>query len=153
MKALFLSITMLLFMSFQVSAQELEMTGDIGYSIDLESGTANITVDKISNHNDGGSSGSLKLILFYSSDRYYEGTANGYVVAEYQLSDVLNGGEYFYDVDRNVSFTAPPDGDYYVMLFLTEWDGSQYLIVDNMNFDDKVHIETDEYGNTSGYTY
>ena len=129
-----------LFLSWGVKAQ-IEFVGDISYSIDLYDEEVTFTVDRIENNRSGGTSGTLKLFLFFTESKYDGGYLYGYPVAEYRFSSTLDADEYFYDFERTVEFKYPPDGYYYVTMALSEWQGDDYEVVDYVNFNDKVEID------------
>jgi hypothetical protein len=141
MKKLFLSFLFIASFGFATIAQQIDMFGNIEYSLDLKANKATIEVEKIKNHNTGGSTGTLKLILFFTLEKYASDELNGYVVSEYQFTDVLKGGEYFWKITKTVDFIAPPAGKYYVTLVLSEWDGTENTLVDFINFSRQVTIK------------
>ncbi|PKP03836.1 MAG: hypothetical protein CVU11_06910 [Bacteroidetes bacterium HGW-Bacteroidetes-6] len=141
MKNLFVSILLLLSLQFAAHAQQIDMFGNIEYHLDLKANKATIQVEKIKNHNADGSCGTLKLVLFFTTEKYVSGELNGYIVSEYQLSDVLKGGEYFYKIKRTVDFVSPPAGQYFVTLVLTEWNGTESTLADFINFKQQVTIK------------
>jgi len=140
-KIVFTSIFFLL-LSFH-SFSQIEFIGDVGYEIDLDDSEATLYADKIKNNRSGGTSGTLKLFLFFTDSKYSGDRLYGYPVAEYRFSSKLEADEYFYDVERTVEFKFPPNGYYYVTMALSEWGGDEYEVVDYVNFDDRVTI--DEY--------
>lgn len=89
---------------------------------------------QINNHNNSGTSGTLKLKLWATPTPYSGGKLNGYLLGEVNLGQ-LSGSISYFAVDRTTNFTPPPDGTYYITLALTEYNGSDYL-VDYMTFDD-----------------
>ncbi|PLW92020.1 MAG: hypothetical protein C0592_13010 [Marinilabiliales bacterium] len=138
-KLIFGSIFFLLF-SIGALAQ-IEFIGDVGYEIDLDDREAVLYADKVKNNRSGGTSGTLKLFLFFTESKYTGGYLYGYPVAEYRFTSELEAGEYFYDVERTVDFELPPDGYYYVTMALSEWGGDDYEVVDYVSFDNRVEID------------
>lgn len=141
MKKFFLSILLIASFQFAALAQQIDMFGNIEYHLDLKEKKVTIEVEKIKNHNTGGSSGTLKLILFFTQEKYASDELNGYAVSEYQFTDVLAGGEYFWKIKRTVDFVSPPAGKYYVTLVLSEWNGTENTLVDFTNFSSQVTIK------------
>lgn len=121
-------------------SQEIQMSGNIGYSISLSDTTIELTVGKISNNRDEGTSGTLGLMLFFTENRYSEGEIYGYLVAEYEFDDILKAGYYLYDVKQTVTFKYPPDDNYYVTFVLVEWSGSEYETLDYYTFNDLINF-------------
>jgi hypothetical protein len=51
--------------------------------------------------------------------------------------DQLGGGFQYSNVSRIADFYRPPDGSYYIYLFLEEWGDDNYEVVDRFDFQDK----------------
>jgi hypothetical protein len=68
-------------------------------------------------HNFGGDSGSLKLELWACSQPAVNGCWNGYKLGETQL-DPLKKGIMYNEVTRNIPFTRPPTGSYFIIIQL-----------------------------------
>ena len=126
------SFSLILFFSIKLSAQSF--SGSWGYKIDMKE----ITVygDKIINHNNSGSSGTLKVAIYATHYPYNGGSINGYKLYEYQL-DPLDGGNYYYNVSNTGWCTYPPSGSYSLTILLLEY---------NYNF------EIVDYISMNGYT-
>ena len=73
-----LGFFLILFCSIELSAQSL--SGSWGYEIDGKEIT--LYGDKISNHNNGGRSGTLKVAVYATNYPYNGGAINGYKLYE-----------------------------------------------------------------------
>ena len=87
----------------------------------------------ISNHNYGGSSGTLKVALYATNYPYNGGTINGYKLYETQL-DPLDAGYSYNDISNTGYCSHPPSGSYYLTILLLEYDYN-YKIVDYISMD------------------
>ena len=125
-----LGLFLILFCSIELSAQSL--SGSWGYKIDDKQIT--LYGDKISNHNNGGRSGTLKVAIWATNYPYNGGTINGYKLYEYKL-DPLDAGRYYYDVSNTGWCTHPPSGGYYLTILLLEYN-HDYEIVDYISMND-----------------
>ena len=124
----FLTFLILIF-SIEVGAQTL--SGSWGYKIDNKQIT--LYGDKISNHNYGGSSGTLKVALYATNYPYSGGTINGYKLYETQL-DPLDAGYSYNNISNTGYCSHPPSGSYYLTILLLEYDYN-YKIVDYISMD------------------
>ena len=124
-----LGLFLILFCSIELSAQSL--SGSWGYKIDDKQIT--LYGDKISNHNNGGRSGTLKVAIWATNYPYNGGTINGYKLYEYQL-DPLDAGRYYYDISNTGWCTYPPSGSYSLTILLLEYNYN-YEIVDYISMD------------------
>ncbi len=145
MKKIFILVLVLCIQPNMSSAQIIGFDGNVGYKVDFEDETVTFEIDRIENNNDGGHSGTLVLKLYFSEEYYSGDDLSAYAGASYRLTDVLEGGEYFYDIDRTVDFTCPPDGFYYPIVALLEWKGDDYYIIDYSTFD-RIEIGTEDDG-------
>ena len=125
-------LMMLALLALPAGAQDLSLEGTVSYTI---SGTKVVLkADKVVNHSDGGTSGTLRLRLWATSSPYSGGSISGYVMGTSVLG-VLEGGYQFPGVSMSVAFTGPPSGTYYITVTLEEYQASgAYTIVDYMNF-------------------
>ena len=124
----FLTFLILIF-SIEVGAQTL--SGSWGYKIDNKQIT--LYGDKISNHNYGGSSGTLIVALYATNYPYSGGTINGYKLYETQL-DPLNAGYSYNNISNTGYCSHPPSGSYYLTILLLEYDYN-YKVVDYISMD------------------
>ena len=124
-----LGFLLILIFSIEISAQSL--SGSWGYKIDGKQIT--LYGDKITNYNNGGRSGTLKVAIWATNYPYNGGTINGYKLYEYQL-DPLDAGRYYYDVSNTGWCTYPPSGSYSLTILLLEYSYN-YEIVDYISMD------------------
>jgi hypothetical protein len=117
-------------------ATDIRLTGTVSYQ--TSGANLNMTAGAVENHTIGGTSGTLKLVLWFTTYRYSGGTIYGYQVGEYTLGQ-LQGGYQFTNINVNVPYTSPPAGTYYVTMVVAEFQG-QYVIDDYRNFPDTVVI-------------
>ena len=108
-----------------LSAQNL--SGNWGYKINGNE----ITVygEKIQNQNNGGRTGTLKIVVYATDYPYNGGSLSGYNLFEKSF-DPLNGGYYYYDVSKTGWCTYPPNGSYSITIVLMEYISYDYKIVD-----------------------
>lgn len=119
----------LLFIS--VYAKDLGFSGQTSYQ--RSGGTVTLVAHTIHNNRNGGSSGTLKLMLWATPTPYDGKNINGFVVAQSELGSLL-GNTYFPNISRTVSFFTPSAGQYYMTLTLSEYREGRYQIVDYMNY-------------------
>jgi len=124
-----LVLFLILFCSIELSSQSL--SGSWGYKIDGNQIT--LYGDKINNHNNSGSSGTLKVAIYATNYPYNGGSINGYKLYEYKL-DPLDAGYYYDDVSNTGWCTYPPSGRYSLTILLLEYDYT-YKIVDYISMD------------------
>ena len=146
MKAIF-TFSFLCIISIAANATDLSLVGSWSYEISQSNETVRVYGDKIKNSSSGGHSGSIKLALYLTTSKYYGGSISGYALGEYRFNpDYLNGGQYFYNIDKTTSFSVtPPDGDYYVTLLLLEYQSNDFYIVDYVTFNNTI-----SFGNSGG---
>lgn len=119
---------------------DLYFSGSVSYNIEGEFVT--LSADAIYNDRDGGYSGSLTMKLWAVDTPYSGGSISGHILGEAVIGQ-LNGGYYFGDVSNTVNYSPPPDGTYYVVMTLTEFDGKDY-VMDAINFDGTETFSTSE---------
>ena len=124
-----LGLFLILIFSIELSAQSL--SGSWGYKIDGKQIT--LYGDKISNHNNGGRSGTLKVAIYATNYPYNGGAINGYKLYEYQL-DPLDAGYNYNDISNTGWCTYPPSGSYSLTILLLEYNYN-YEIVDYISMD------------------
>ena len=112
-------------------SSQLELDGPASWQV---SGTQ-ITMAAAAAANRGnGTSGSLRLDVWFTTAPYTSGTLSGYRVGSYQFSSTLAANTQFSNVSQTVVFSSPPDGTYYSVMTLSEWDGSEFIIRDFESF-------------------
>ena len=128
-KILILCAIPLLFIS--TYAKELGFSGQTSYQ--RSGSTVTLVSNTIHNNRDGGTSGTLKLMLWATPAPYDGENINGFVVAQTELGSLL-GNTYFPNISRTVSFLTPSAGSYFMTLTLSEYRDGHYQIVDYMNY-------------------
>jgi len=120
---------------FEALGTEIYMGTEAAYSISISSETLSLWVEEIINDDAEYDSGTLKLKLWASAAPYSGGTINGYILGVYNLGK-LDSGDSFDNIEATVSYDPPPYGRYYITLTLTEWNGSNDIIMDYAGFED-----------------
>lgn len=115
---------------------KIEFTGNWGCSYNFTNNWVRIQGCQIENNKKDGTSGTLKLEVYFTSYYYNGGAISGYVVGEKTLGE-LNANEYYYEIDSTVSINSrPPSGYYHMVLVLSEYsDDGVFYIVDYISFD------------------
>lgn len=103
------------------------MSGPWKWKSSTEGGTVDITVGKIS-HTRSGNTGSLRLGLWATSERYEGGSIRGFLLGTVQKESLKTGWSYT-DFTNTAKYTKPPTGSYYVNLVLSEFDSGEYRMV------------------------
>lgn len=124
MKYIF-GLLLVVFVNVELSAQNF--SGSWGYSIDGKQIT--LYGDQISNQNNSGRSGTLKVAVYATNYPYNGGYLNGYKLYESQL-DPLDAGYYYSDISKTGWCTYPPRGSYSLTILLLEYTYGDYEIVD-----------------------
>jgi hypothetical protein len=92
--------------------------------------TVRFEVDRVENNTPNYTTGTLQLQLWFTPTPYSGGTINGYVMGTHRLGE-LDVNEYYYDITATVrARPTPPDGFYYGVVTLEEFDRGEFLIVD-----------------------
>ncbi len=105
----------------------IDMGGNIAYKISGDQLT--LWVEQVSNNNWLTNSGTLRLKLWATDEPYSGGSINGYTLGTYELGP-LRALNSYNDVEASVSYSSPPAGSYFITMTLTEWNGSNDVIVD-----------------------
>ena len=103
------------------------MAGPWKWQTHLQEGTIDISVGKIS-HNRTGSTGSLKISAWATKNAYRGGNLQGYQLGSVSKEAIKKGYSYP-SIQAVTKYTAPPAGDYYVSLVLSEFSGDSYKVV------------------------
>jgi len=109
------------------SLNSQNLSGNWGYRINGNQIT--LHGDKIQNQNNGGRTGTLKLIVYATDYPYRGGSLRGYNLFERKL-DPLDAGYYYYDISKSGWCTYPPSGSYSITIALLEYISYDYQIVD-----------------------
>ncbi|MGE0085915.1 MAG: hypothetical protein AB7S75_16020 [Desulfococcaceae bacterium] len=138
---------------FEALGTDVYMGSGAAYNISNE--TVTLWVEEVGNDDSDYDSGTLKLKLWAGAEPYSGGTMNGYILAVYNLG-TLDSGDFLDDIDASVSYDPPPYGTYYITLTLTEWNGSNDIIMDYASFEDRqtlgseIEEETEDDSEDSG---
>ena len=121
----------------------LAFTGSVGYSF---SGTSlNLRAGSVANTGNA-TSGVVRLELWAMPQHFSEGLPDAsWNLGTYAFSGVLQPGFNFANVNVNTTYTAPPNGTYFVVLFVTEFtggSGSGYAIRDSLEFTNPLVVGT-----------
>jgi hypothetical protein len=123
-------------------AATLYMQGAVSYR--TTSSMLNLQVGRVQNDRAGYTTGSLRLDLWAMPSLYDNGLPTGSrLLGRYAFTDVLPSGFSYPNVNVNTTYTAPPNGTYYVALVLAEFTGSSsglFTIRDFRQFDNLLVI-------------
>ncbi len=104
-------------------SSNLSLEGTYGYNI--SGGTVRLQAQTLANRRSGGVSGTLRIELWAFATPYSGGTATGYKIAQTSALSPLSAGFQYTNIDQTVTQLAtPPDGTWYLYLFITEYTGS-----------------------------
>lgn len=107
-------------------AQLFRMRGPWRWQSDPNNGSVDLWVDQIS-HTRTGNTGTLRLSLWATREPYRGGRLFGHEIGRSEKR-ALRSGFVYNDIYDRVAYAPPPPGEYYVGLFLTEFDGREYVI-------------------------
>lgn len=107
------------------------MSGPFRWQTSPEGGTIDIEVAKIS-HTHSGSTGTLKLAVWATSQPYQGGSISGYLLG-YVKKEPLKPGYSYTNVKNTAKYTRPPPGTYYVSIVLSEFSDNEYGVVAHLN--------------------
>ena len=103
-------------------ADGLYMSGVFTYN--LSQTTASITLDRI-NNDSSGTTGTLRLALWATDYEPPRGAGiTGYRIASFQTFSPLSARTYYSDIVRSASYLRPPNGTYWLVLVLSEYNPS-----------------------------
>jgi len=120
---------------FMMQAQSARFQGAASYTIDLTKVSANLSIDEIVNNNLGKTTGPLKVQLYLCNEAYDGGAIKGYACGEAAVSEGITGIDSISQVQKEVSFTQPPNGSYYPVILLFEKTKSGDFIIDYITFE------------------
>ena len=104
-------------------ADGLYMSGQFTYS--LRGGNASITLDRINNDSSTRTTGTLQLSLWATTYQPLRGDGiTGYRLATFSTFNQLPPRNYYYDITRSAAYLAPPNGTYWLVLVLAEYNPS-----------------------------
>jgi DNA uptake protein ComE-like DNA-binding protein len=108
------------------------LNGTVGYRID--GGRVQISVGSVENPRpDDKRSGSLSLELWALPARFDGGNFNGHHLAGVEIG-ALNGQSEIVLAPVDLAFTAPPAGEWQIVLMLREWTAAGFVTRDFTNF-------------------
>ncbi|MCG8528573.1 MAG: hypothetical protein MI748_19505 [Opitutales bacterium] len=116
----------------------ISMEGPYRWQTHPSEGKIEIDTGKIT-HNRNGHTGSLRIAVWATQNRYNGGQINGYVLG-YVQKESLQKGMMYPHIDAYVRYKAPPSGRYYVTMTLSEFDGNAYVIRDYFTYDDTFNF-------------
>ncbi|MBU1172885.1 MAG: hypothetical protein KKD44_25275 [Proteobacteria bacterium] len=134
LKKILILTTLYFIISSSSYGADLMMKGALSWSRNRT--TAKIWVERIVNNENNTTSANISLQLWVSSREYSGGALSGKMMGEYKFSDPLQSNYYYYDIEKTVDLSLPPNGSYHVSLILLELLGSHYEIRDYVNFKD-----------------
>lgn len=114
----------------------IDMTGNVSYQV--TNGVATFNIGQITNNNSSYTTGTLSITLWATSGNSPVGS--GYTLATVSLGE-LTSNEYFYNIQQSASYSAPPDGTYYIHIIVQEYGNG---IVDSSTFSQET------FGDSSG---
>lgn len=100
-------------------ASNIRFVGNARY--EYAGNVAVLTADRIANLDSAGVSGTLHLELWAVSDSLNGGRVTGYKLAEYALGQLVAGNSYSNISSGSIPFTPPPDGNWTLNMFVTEY--------------------------------
>jgi len=104
-------------------ANDLSLEGTYGYNI--SGGTVRLQAQTVANRRSGGASGSIRIELWAFATPYSGGSATGYKIGQSSVLSPLNAGFQYSNIDQTVAQLAtPPNGTWYMYLFVTEYTAS-----------------------------
>ncbi|MEO1613424.1 MAG: calcium-binding protein [Pseudomonadota bacterium] len=125
----------------------VSIAGQFGFRIN--GSTVFIDVARLENNTPTTTSGTLRLELWALDNPYPgSGPVNGFQLGTARIpsnDSRLGPGQFFFDIQvSSPLLNVPRDGNYFVTLFVTEFDGSPlndgFLIVDSGNFDLGINV-------------
>ncbi len=103
------------------------LTGPWSWKRNTEAGTVHIRVKKIA-YGRNGKSGTLRLSVWASPEPYAGGRMHGYEIGSVK-KNALEKGQFYPDVNNTAKLKQIPAGTYHTTLCLSEYNGSEYVIV------------------------
>jgi hypothetical protein len=103
-------------------ADGLYMSGQFTYS--FMGSTASITLDRI-NNDANNTTGTLRLALWALDYEPVRGAGiTGYRLVNFSTFNPLPARNYYYDITRSAAYQRPPNGTYWVVMVLSEYNPS-----------------------------
>lgn len=123
---LFAAILLLIaaFISVPATAGDFVLSGQWSYQ--YSGSTATLTVDRITSLASSGTSGSLRLELWAFGSPFKGSRQLGYRLASHQMDPLSAGAAYTNVSSGSIPVELPPNGKWYIALFLGEWDGTAW---------------------------
>ena len=132
-------------------ANGLILEGPFSYNHPSGSSTINISVGHITNNSSFRTTGTLRLYLWATLTRPARGgSISGYILARSSNFSPLSPNFQYNNVSINPSYSAPPNGTYYMTIVLAEYDPANcsqldgYCVSDSFTF-----TNTQSFGTTT----
>jgi hypothetical protein len=103
-----------------------KLRGPWRWQSDVDRGTLSLWLNQIS-HTRPGNTGTLRLSVWATQAPYNGGRIRGYELGRTEKR-ALRSGYVLNDIHDVMPYAPPPSGEYYTTVFLTEFDGSEYVI-------------------------
>jgi hypothetical protein len=131
----------------KTAANGLQIVGNFSYQI--SGGTVTVNVDNIRNNSSTRTTGTLRLELWATTSQpSREAPFTGYRLAVFATFSPLAPSYYYYSIVRTSAFTAPPDGTYWMVLVLSEYDSVNCPAADRFCISDSGIFPTQQtFGN------
>jgi len=120
-------------------AGTINIEGNVSYN--LGSTTGSFAADYVTNHRSSGTSGTLRLELWATTNSPASGSVSGYRLLTDSLGQLQAGYQFSNITWGPVTYTQPPTGCYYMSLLLTEFDGTGYPYFDYVLFPNRLAFQ------------
>lgn len=117
--------------------REAELVGTCGFTIEGDS--VELRAEKI-RHNMSGATGTLKLVLWASSNGVSNGSWSGYQVAKSKI-DPLEEGMVYTNIKRKATKKSIPAGCYYIILQLKSYTANGWIAHNHLAFDGTTNVK------------
>ncbi len=118
-----------------------KFSSSTGYQFSDGKKTVTLKAGTISNSSAENTTGSLKVQLWATNDKYTGGTIRGTLIGDSGKIKGLGPGQYYSDLQRNVKTRLPGEyGNYNLALVLLEYRAEGYVIVDSRNMASRVTL-------------
>ncbi|OFY54252.1 MAG: hypothetical protein A2W93_16125 [Bacteroidetes bacterium GWF2_43_63] len=126
---------MLISFPLVTKSQSARFEGQTSYRINLDSNTAVVATDKVTNIHSR-TTGQLTIQLFLCEGLYEGGTLKGIPCGEVVIVESLKNGEQIQNFRSGVSFTRPLNGSFFPVILLLEKVKGENVIIDFVTFDE-----------------
>ena len=142
----FIAIIFALFLVHGVNAQNLDLSGAIGFYFNDAMDSVMMEAEKVENSRVGGNSGSVRVVLICTAGNEVKGSISGHTMASYLFPKTFAGGELYYKFSAMVPINMPAIGVYYVAMALLEYKQGAFVMQDYEYFTQKLHVDADSTG-------